>query len=122
VRVHGSTNIAQLYAKQRRHRRFALRVPVRVTFSREGVLQKIETISRNVSVGGLLLETVDPIPVRTSITLKMDLRSLSGRAISLAAEGRVVRVESSSPDATFAIAVECKRPISEMTDRFSVAC
>jgi len=120
--VQRSKNIAQLYAKQRKHRRFVLRLPVRVAFSREGVLKKIATITRNVSVGGLLLESADPVPLRTSITLKMDLRSLSGRTISLAAEGRVVRVESSSPHATFAIAVECKRPISEMTDRFSVAC
>ena len=120
--MHSSKNIAQLYAKQRKHRRFVLRLPVRVAFSREGVLKKIATITRNVSVGGLLLESADPVPLRTSITLKMDLRSLSGRTISLVAEGRVVRVESSSPHAIFAIAVECKRPISEMTDRFSVAC
>ena len=122
MRVRISKKVAQLYAKQRRHRRFALRVPVRVTFSQQGILQKIATISRNVSVGGLLLETVDPIPLRASVSLKMNLHSLSGRAILLAAEGRVVRVESSARDATFAIAIECKRPITEMTNRFSIAC
>lgn len=120
--MHRSKKVAQLYAKQRRHRRFTLQVPVRVTFSYQGILQNIATISRNVSVGGLLLEAVDPIPLRASVSLKMNLPSLSGRAILLAAEGRVVRVESSAPDATFAIAIECKRPITEMTDRFSMAC
>ena len=114
--------LAQLYARQRRYRRFALRVPVRLTFSCEGILQNVETLSRNVSVGGLLLETVDAIPLRTPVTLRMDLRSLSGRPISLVAEGKVVRVESSALDTTFAIAVECNHSITEMTDPLSLAC
>ena len=120
--MQSSKKIAQLHARQRRYRRFDLHLPVRVGFSVDGTLQEVGTITKNVSVGGLLLETVDPIPLRTSVSLKVDLRSSSGRPISLAAEGRVVRVELSASDLPYAIAVECKRPITEMTDHFSVAC
>lgn len=82
-----------------------------------GVVRELETVSKNVSVGGLLVTANDQVPLRTAVNLTMNVVGPRfRRPIRLSGEGEVVRVESLGPGAGFAIAVECKQPIKEMED------
>ena len=101
--------------QERKFRRFNLRYPVHVEFrSREPVFQ-VDTVSRNVSAGGLLLEAHLLIPQGTSVSFVMILRgSQFVHPIELAGEGEVVRVEPGGPEAGFGIAVKCTSPISRI--------
>jgi len=127
--------------QERKFRRFNLRYPVHVEFrSREPVFQvdtssrnvnagglllvefhskepvfQVDTVSRNVSAGGLLLEAHLLIPQGTSVSFVMILRgSQFVHPIELAGEGEVVRVEPGGPEAGFGIAVKCTSPISRI--------
>lgn len=107
------------YSKERRYRRFDLRFPVSLSYPLAGVVRELETVSKNVSVGGLLVTANDQLPLRTAVNLTMNVvgpRFL--HPIRLSGEGEVVRVESLGPGAGYAIAVECKQPIKEMEDQF----
>ena len=105
------------YSKERKYRRFDLRFPVFLSYPLAGVVRELETVSKNVSVGGLLVTANDQIPLRTPVSLTMNVvgRRLR-RSVRLSGEGEVVRVESLGPGAGFAIAVECIRPIQEIED------
>ncbi len=95
--------------KQRRHRRFDLHFQVCLSFPSEGKLHKLMAISKNVSIGGLLLKVSDQVPLRTPVSWTMDARgSWSRRPVRLRGEGEVVRVEHLGSGAGFAIAIECK--------------
>ena len=110
------------YARQRRHQRFDLQFPVCLSFPSAGVVRKLETVSSNVSIGGLLLKARAPIPPRTLVKLTMDVRGPQGRrAVRLQGEGEVVRLEPLEPGDGFAIAIECKKPISEIRGLLPVA-
>jgi hypothetical protein len=110
------------YPKERRYRRFDFQFPVCLSFPSAGVVRKLEAVSKNVSIGGLLLKSGDQIPPHTHVSLTMDVRSpWSSRAVRLLAEGEVVRVEPLGPGAGYAIAVQCKRPIREMEDHLPAA-
>jgi hypothetical protein len=75
-----------------------------------------------VSVAGLLLSACDQVPPHTRVSLAIDVRSpWSHRSVRLLGEGEVVRMEVLGPGDGFAIAVECKRPITEMEDHLSAA-
>lgn len=105
------------YPKERKYRRFDLHFPVSLCYPMVGVLRELETVSRNVSVGGLLVTSNDQLPLRTPVSLTMNVVGPRFRhPVKLIAEGEVVRVESLGPGAGFAIAVECKHPIKEMED------
>jgi len=106
--------------KERRHRRFNLQFPVRISFLRAGLQRSLMAISKNVSIGGLLVRTEKQIPSHTPVRLSMDVRGLgSGRTVRLLGEGEVVRVEDLG--AGFAIAIECHQPIKEMQEYLPVA-
>ncbi len=87
-----------------------------------GSVRQVETISKNVSVGGMLLQVSDPIPLHSQVNFTMEVRVFgSRRRIRLTSEGEVVRVEQAGQDGSFAIAIECKRPISEIETQLSAA-
>ena len=101
--------------QERKYRRFKLGYPVRVKFHGGGPGAEVESISKNVGVGGLLLESASMIPEHTAVTFVMTIEGdQSGRPIYLAGEGKVVRVESIGE--AFAIAVECKTAITQLED------
>lgn len=104
-----------VHQPERRHRRFSLRYPVYVKFHSGASPAELQAFSKNVSIGGLLLESPAAIPQDCLVTfiLRVDGQHTS-RPIQLGGEGKVVRVENSSSDGKFAIAVECYRPISEL--------
>jgi len=104
------------YLRERRYRRFDLQFPVRLTFPSSGRVHKLNAVSSNVSIGGLLLRAKDSPPAEhTRVSLTMDVQSSRlRRPFRLLGEGEVVRVERLESGAGFAIAIECKQPITEM--------
>ncbi len=103
------------YPKERRFRRYNLEFPVSLSFSADGQTHELETISKNVSTGGVLLRASKLVPLHTSVALTMQVKGPSARRpIQLMAEGEVVRVEGSDAERGFAIAIECRHPITEL--------
>jgi hypothetical protein len=101
--------------QERKYRRFKLRYPVHVEFRSGELVSQVDTVSRNVSAGGLLLESPSLIPQGSSVRFVMILRgSQFVHPIELAGEGEVVRVEPGGPDAGFGIAVKCTSPIRQI--------
>lgn len=109
-------NTAHPTARQeRKFRRFNLRYPVHVEFRSGELVSELDTVSRNVSTGGLLLEVPLPIPQGISVSFVMILQGDQFvQPIELSGEGDVVRVEPGAPDAGFGIAVECAGPIRQI--------
>ena len=105
------------YPQERRYRRFDLRYPVRVRFPSGDSVAELETVSKNVSVGGLLLETASMIPRRVPVSFIMTIEGgRIVRPIQLLGEGEVVRVEPRGSAGGFAVAVACTRPIAHMQE------
>jgi hypothetical protein len=110
------------YQKERKHPRFDLQFPVCLSFPSGETVREIETVSENVSIGGLLLKATDQVEPRTPVSLTMDVRGPgSRRPVRLVAKGEVVRVEALGSGAGFAIAVECRQPIIQMKGRLRAA-
>jgi hypothetical protein len=98
---------------ERRYRRYNLRFPVHLQFVARGSVSEVKAISRNLSVGGMLIEADTPIPQYCPVMLTITMKGAPLlRSIQLTGQGRVVRVIRDEPG--FAIAVECSQPISQM--------
>jgi len=103
---------------ERKHRRFSLQYPVRLKVHSADSMVELDAVSRNISIGGLLLETSSMIPQHTPVSFIITVRDAQVvRPIQFVGEGEVVRVdakvtEKRSSERLFAIAVECKRPIT----------
>jgi PilZ domain len=93
--------------RERKYRRFNLTFPVHVKMQSRGLVSETDAISRNVSVGGVLLESESIIPKgsQVSFTVAVQGERLT-RPMVLVGDGNVVRIERIS-DASFRIAVEC---------------
>jgi PilZ domain len=101
--------------QERRYRRFKVRYPVRLRFRSAEQISELNAVSRNVSIAGLLLETKAAIPEHSSVSFVMTLQGERFvRPVELIGEGAVVRLERSGARAGFAIAVECKNPITQV--------
>jgi hypothetical protein len=99
---------------ERRYRRFSLHYPVRVKVQSDDLITEFEAVSRNISIGGLLLETAALIPRDTPVSFVVTAAGRDpGHAIQFIGEGKVVRVDPAAK-AAFAIAVECQRPIAQI--------
>ena len=104
--------------EERKYRRFKLRYPVRVKLRSDGPVTEVESTSKNIGVGGLLLESALRIPEHTPVTFVIRIEGeRSGRTIYLGGQGKIVRVKSDG--AVFAIAVECDAPITQLEDYLS---
>jgi hypothetical protein len=102
------------HSPERKYRRFALQFPVSVKIESGADVREVPAMSKNVSIGGLLLEVPAAIPQECAISFTLTVnKQRAVRPIQLAGEGRVVRVESLE-DGKFTIAVECSLPISEL--------
>jgi len=114
--MHRQDDTARSTARQeRKYRRFKLSCPVHVEFWSGELVSEVDAVSRNVSVGGLLLEAPSPIPPYSSVSFVLILRGRHfSRPIKLAGEGEVVRVEPSCPETGFGIAVKCTNSISQL--------
>jgi PilZ domain len=100
---------------KRKYRRFPLRYPVDVKFHIGDSVSEVGAVSKNVSIGGLLLETASPIPQECPVKFIMTIHGGPViRPIQLVGEGIVLRVESYGSGAGFGIAVKCDRPMSQL--------
>ncbi len=101
--------------ERRKHRRFSLRYPVHVKFGLANSVSELEAVSNNLSLGGVLLEADSPIPQHCDVSFNMTVKKhpIVGPT-QVIGEGEVVRVEALRSGAGFAIAVKCKRPISQL--------
>jgi hypothetical protein len=67
------------------------------------------------------LKATDAVPPHTQVSLVMEVKGpWSHRPVRLVAKGEVVRVEALGAG-EFAIAIQCRQPITEMKDRLAVA-
>ena len=99
---------------ERKYPRFKLRYPVHGKFCSGEAVSEFDAVSRNVSIGGLLLETTSTIPAHSSVTFTMTVEGGSIiRPIRLGGEGEVVRLEPAEPG-VFAVALVCKYPIAQI--------
>lgn len=99
--------------QERKHRRFSLQYPVRLKIHSADSMVELDAVSRNISIGGLLLETSSMIPQHTPVSFVVTAWSADiVRPIQFVGEGEVVRVYAKTAEQAFAIAVECKRPIT----------
>ena len=97
---------------ERKDRRFSVNFSVHVKCHFEDSVSELQTVTKNVSVGGLLLESASPIPQHCPLSFVITVHGGSViRPIQVLGVGEVVRVESHGPGAGFAIAVKCKRKI-----------
>jgi c-di-GMP-binding flagellar brake protein YcgR len=111
------------YQPTRKYRRFNLQLPVTLSFSSESSDQTLDAVSRNISLGGLLLESDRAVEVGIHVNLCIAVQGpQSSRQVRLQAQGEVVRVQRLDSSAGFAIAVACKRPLMEVRESLSLAC
>ncbi len=97
---------------ERKYRRFKLTYPVHLKVLCGELVSEVLAVSRNVSVGGLLLDAPLPIPEHISVNFVLILQGPPMiRPIELAGTGEVVRVEPRGLEAGFGIAVEYTTPI-----------
>jgi len=101
--------------QERKYRRFHLECPVCVRFQAANSPTEVETISKNVSIGGLLVRSAAMIPAHTPVTFIINVQGeQSVHPIYLAGEGKIVRVNDNG--AGFMMAVECKTPMIQLGD------
>jgi hypothetical protein len=111
----GTNSGRQPRSKERQYRRFSLRYPVSVKFDLGNSVSELRAISKNISIGGVLLEADTAIPQHCDVKFTMTVlgHHIIG-STQIIGEGEVVRVEPHGSGMGFAIAVKCKRPISEL--------
>ena len=101
--------------RERRFYRFILERPVSLKYHADNSDIEVQGIVKNVSIGGFLLKSAAMIPQHTIVTFIISLNGeVAARVIYLTGEGQIVRVEKSQNDATCAIAVECRVPITQL--------
>jgi hypothetical protein len=106
--------------QERKHRRFSLRYPVRLKVLSTDSMVELDAVSRNISIGGLLLETSRMIPQHTPVSFIVTVRGAQvARPIQFVGQGEVVRVDAKATEQVFAIAVECNRPITRSGEPFA---
>jgi len=101
----------------RNHRRFELEFPVRLKFQIGSTSTQIETVSKNVSIGGLLVRSALAVPEQTPVAFVLSVHGKrSVRPVHLMGEGRVVRVESGEAEGTFVMAVKCDALVTQLEE------
>jgi PilZ domain len=106
---------SQSYPQKREYRRFCLRHQVILKYHTGDSVSELQAVSKNVSIGGLLLETDSLIPQCCPVSFVVTVnRGPVIRPIQFIGEGEVVRVEPDATGAGFAIAVKCKHPLSQL--------
>ena len=98
---------------RRRYRRFELEFPVRIKSSSGS----IDAVSKNISVGGLMVRSATAIPENTAVTFTLSVHGKGAvRPTRLRGEGHVVRVEPGEKEATFGVAMRCSTPLVQLEE------
>ena len=105
----------------RNHRRFALAFPVRLKYQTESTTAEIETVSKNLSIGGLLVRSASPVPEHTPVSFVLSVHGRqSVRPVHLHGQGQIVRIESVETEGTFVIAVKCEAPVKQLEEYLTI--
>lgn len=113
-----STADIRLPWQVRRYRRFKMRFPVDLVIRCGDQTSEIEAVSRDVCIGGVLLECPLPVPPQSTVNFVISLQAPTLRPVRLVGDGKVVRVEPTKVPGEFAIALECAKPIAEIETYF----
>ena len=101
----------------RNYRRFDLEFPVRLKFEVGSGTGEIEAVSKNLSIGGLLIRSASPVPQQAPVIFTVSVHGTGSlRPVHLRGEGRVTRIESGEIEGTFAIAVSCNSPLTQLEE------
>jgi hypothetical protein len=93
---------------------------VKVSFPLGDSVLELATVSRDVSEGGLLVESNVPLPRDSHVFLSMHVQSRDEeRSVFLEGQGAVVRVAQER--SKYVIAVRCTRPLSEVQSQCGFA-
>ncbi len=99
----------------RTYRRFELQFPVRIRFQSGATRLEVEGVSKNVSVGGLLVRSTVAIPPHTAVSFVLSLHGSDAvRPIHIRGEGSVVRVWEHA--GIYLLAVKCREPVVHLED------
>jgi hypothetical protein len=102
--------------ERRKKQRFSICEPVVVRLNGdEKDRPEIEALTTNVSESGVLLICNTPIGDGDVIEITITLKQQDSPGIRLYSAGRVVRVEPTSAQNQFAIAVKCEPRLSELS-------
>jgi hypothetical protein len=100
--------------QERRFRRFNFTHPVHVKFPSGDSMAEVDGTTRNIGIGGLLLESAYLIPYLSPVEFTI---TLTGLPMKLGGTGRVVRIEAGETTERFKIAVACGEPMYEIVGR-----
>jgi PilZ domain-containing protein len=101
----------------RRYHRFNLEFPVRVKFLMGVANVQIDSVSKNLSIGGLLIRSTIAIPTHTELTFTLSVYGKEAvRPTYLVGEGEVVRIAGDEKEENFLVAVECKVPVAQLEE------
>lgn len=101
----------------RHYRRFKLEFPVRLRFQVSSEPAEIEGVSKDLSVGGLLVRSVRPVPQHTVVNFVLSVHGRQSlRPIHLTGRGEIVRLESCETEGTFVMAVKCDSPVIQLEE------
>jgi hypothetical protein len=99
-------------SSRRRYQRFAFRYRISVRLGGQGSGVQLEGITKNVSVGGILLESSTPVPRGSAVSFAIVAQTeMAIHPIEFIGEGKVVRVEADPKTAGYSIALKCIEPI-----------
>jgi hypothetical protein len=99
----------------RGYRRFELQFPVRMRFQSGATRLEVEGVSKNVSIGGLLVRSTTAIPRHTPVSFIISLHGSDAvRPVHIVGEGEVVRVLEHA--GVYLIAVKCNEPVVHLED------
>ena len=108
--------------QERKFRRFELECPVFVRYPAACTANEVEVVTQNVSIGGLLVKSASAIPEHATVTFIISVQADGVvQPIYLGGEGEIVRVAKSHENGMFAIAVECKAPITRLEEYLPLA-
>jgi PilZ domain len=102
--------------ERRGNQRFALYCPTDLKFGSNDIIHEIRVWTKNVSTGGILLESPERITPNSHVEFVINIRK-NLTTLRLKSTGRVVREERLSSGRGFWIAIQCKRPIRLSTVR-----
>jgi len=110
-----STAVSRTRIRQeRRYRRFKLKFPVHLLVQYDQGILELDAISRDVSIGGLLLDCPALIPPHSPVNFVISMQSRSLRALELVVDGTVVRSGTMTLNGNVAVALECNSPIAQI--------
>jgi hypothetical protein len=109
--------------KARSHRRYDLEFPVLMKIQNGAWATESEGVTKNLSVGGLLVRSVVLLPQHASVRFTLIMHGKNAvRPVHILGAGEVVRVTTSDADGAVLIAVRCNTPLVQLEEHIPENC